>query len=217
MIATNVLNLLIVLSLGLIVFGCGEVLYKKGIPAQITHKIVHIGGGVVASLIPFFINLETGIILGMGLTLLLVFSKRRNLLKSIHKINDESIGALLFIPSLILTAVIFWPTNRLIFQGAALVLGLSDGLAGIVGAKYGRVAYNITGRKTIEGSFVFFLITFFILFGVLYVSDTSLALNKTLLIFGGSLLLTVVEAVFGRGWDNLFIPIFTGLILFFTL
>lgn len=217
MMANNVLNLLIVLSLFLLIFGCAEVLYKKIIPAQITRKIVHIGGGIVAALMPVFVNLETAIILGTGLALLLVFSKRRNLLNSVHKINEESIGALLFAPSLIFTAIIFWPTNRLIFQGAALVLGLSDGVAGVVGARYGKVTYNITGKKTIEGSLVFFLITFMILFGVLYVSDTPLALDKILIIFGGSLLLTVVEAVFGRGWDNLFIPIVAGLILFFTL
>ena len=214
---TNILNILIVLSLFLLIFGCAELLYKRNVPPYITRKIVHIGGGIVAALLPIFVNLETVVILGIGFFLLLTASKRKKLLGSIHRINNESIGALLFAPSLTLTAIIFWPVNTLIFQGAALILGLSDGIAGVVGQRYGRKKYSVSGIKTIEGSLIFFLITTLILFGVLYISDTPIALDMTLLVFGGSLLLTIVEAAFGRGWDNLFIPIVAGTILFFIL
>ena len=171
----------------------------------------------MAALLPIFVNLETVIILGIGFFLLLVFSKRKNFLNSIHKIDDYSIGALLFTPSLTLTAIIFWPLNTLIFQGAALVLGLSDGIAGVVGARYGRKKYKVTGDKTIEGSLIFFLITVLILFGVLYINNTAFALDRALVVFGSSLLLTIVEATFGKGWDNLFIPIVAGAILYFIL
>ena len=217
MMTANILNILIVLSLFLLIFGCAEFLYKKKISPNITRKIVHIGGGIVAALLPIFVNLETVVILGIGFFLLLTVSKRKKLLGSIHKINDESMGALLFAPSLTLTAIIFWPVNTLIFQGAALVLGLSDGIAGVVGQRYGRKKYSVSGIKTIEGSLIFFLITTLILFGVLYISGTSVALDMTLLVFGGSLLLTIVEAAFGRGWDNLFIPIVAGILLYFVL
>lgn len=216
MMTTNVLNVLIVLFLFFLVFGCAEILYKMGVTSYITRKIVHIGGGMVAALLPLFVNLETVIILGTGFFLLLVVSKRKNLLNSIHKIDDYSVGALLFAPSLTLTAIIFWPINTLVFQGAALVLGLSDGIAGIVGERYGRKKYKITSSKTIEGSLTFFLITVFVLLGVLYINDASV-FDKTLAILGGSLLLTIVEATFGKGWDNLFIPIVAGTILHFII
>lgn len=214
---TSILNLLIVLSLFLLIFACAEFLYKRKIPAPTTRKIVHIGSGMVAALLPIFVNLKIVIILGVGFFLLLALSKRKNLLNSIHKINDESIGALLFAPSLTLTAIIFWPMNPLIFQGAALVLGLSDGVAGVIGTKYGKRRYNITGAKTTEGSLVFFLATFLILFGVFYVNGGLPAFDGVLFIFGASLLLTAVEAAFGKGWDNFFIPIVTGSILYFAL
>ena len=213
----NILNLSIVLFLFLFVFWCAEFFYKRNLPAHTTRKIVHIGGGIVAALLPIFVDLTTLVILGIGFFLLLVLSKRKNLLNSIHKINDESIGALLFAPSLTLTAVIFWPTNPLIFQGAALILGLSDGVAGIVGMRYGKRSYSITGRKTMEGSLVFFLVTTLILLGILYISGNLFTINWALFIFGGSLLLTIVEAMFGKGWDNLFIPIFAGSIFYFAL
>ncbi|KKT00870.1 MAG: Phosphatidate cytidylyltransferase [Candidatus Nomurabacteria bacterium GW2011_GWF2_43_8] len=214
---SNVLNLSIVLFLFLLIFGGAEFLYKRKTSASITRKIVHVGSGIVAALLPIFVDLKTVIILGIGFFLLLVFSKRKNLLNSVHKINNEGIGALLFAPSVTLTAVIFWPTNTLIFQGAALILGLSDGIAGVVGARYGKKKYSITGTKTIEGSLIFFLITVLILFGALYISGTPLVFNNALFLFVGSLLLTIIEATFGGGWDNLFVPITAGSILYFAL
>ena len=146
-----------------------------------------------------------------------MWSKRKNFLNSVHKIHEESIGALLYAPSLTLTAIVFWPINQLAFQGAALVLGLSDGIAGIVGRRYGKRKYSITGTKTVEGSIVFFLITALILSVILLANSSHPFLNKMILVFGGSLLLTIIEALFGKGWDNLFIPLVAGFIILFAL
>lgn len=216
---TNIPNLLIVIALLVLIFGYAEFLYKRQVAVHLTRKVVHIGGGIVTALLPFFVNLETVIILGIGFFLLLALSKWKNLLNSIHKVDNDSVGALLFVPSLTLVAIIFWPINPLIFQGSALVLGLSDGIAGIIGTKYGRKEYSITGKKTIEGSLTFFIITVFIMFCILYISGrTSLVMNNgTLFVLGSSLLLTIIESAFGKGWDNLFIPIVTALILYFAL
>lgn len=210
------LNTSIVIVLYLLVFCLAELLYRKGLPAYITRKIVHVGSGIVSSLLPFFVNLETAMILGLVFSLLLLVSKRKKLLDSIHKTEDDSVGALLFAPSLILTAIIFWPINVLIFQGASLILGFSDGIAGIVGKQYGKMFYKITGIKTIEGSMVFFLVTSLLLLGILY-ANGALTPSSIFFSFGGSFLLTVIEAIFGKGWDNLFIPIVSGVILYFIL
>ena len=214
---TTYINLFIVLSLFVLIFGIAEFLYKRNLSANITRKIVHIGGGIVAALLPVFVDLKTIVIIGCGFFLILAWSKRKNFLNSVHKINDESIGALLYAPSLTLTAIIFWPINQLAFQGAALVLGLSDGIAGIVGRRYGKRKYSITGTKTIEGSTVFFLITALILSAILFANGGQPLLSKTIFVLGGSLLLTIIEALLGKGWDNLFIPFVAGLILLFAL
>ena len=216
MLTENYIHVLLVIFLFLLTFGLAEFLYKRKIARYITRKVVHIGGGLVAALLPFFVKLETAIVLGAGLFLLLLFSKRKKLLNSIHETGDYSMGALLFAPSLILTALIFWPINTLIFQGAALVLGLSDGIAGIAGIKYGRTKYKITGIKTVEGSLIFFGVTVCLLCGVLYISG-GLALNKIVVVLVCSFLLTVVEAALGKGWDNLFIPVASGIILYSIL
>ena len=213
----TIVNLFIVLSLFVLIFGIAELLYKRKLSATITRKIVHIGGGIVAALLPLFVDLKTVVIIGCGFFLLLVWSKRKNFLNSVHKIHEESIGALLYAPSLTLTAIIFWPTSQLAFQGAALVLGLSDGIAGIVGRRYGKRKYSITGTKTVEGSIVFFLITALILSAILFANSSQPLLSNMMFVFGGSLLLTIIEALFGKGWDNLFIPLVAGFILLFAL
>lgn len=217
MITTDIANLFLVLLLFLLIFGSAEFLYKRKLSADITRKIVHIGGGIVAALLPVFLDLKTVVVIGGGFFLILLWSKRKKFLNSVHKINEESIGALLYAPSLTLTAIVFWPVNQLAFKGAALVLGLSDGIAGIAGRRYGKRKYSITGTKTVEGSIVFFLITVLILSGILLAQSSQPVLNKTVFILGGSLLLTIIEALFGKGWDNLFIPLVAGFILLFAL
>lgn len=217
MTTSDIINLFLILLLFLLIFGSAEFLYKRKLSADITRKIVHIGGGIVAALLPVFLDLKTVIVIGGGFFLFLVWSKRKNFLNSVHKINEESIGALLYAPSLTLTAIVLWPINQLAFQGAALVLGLSDGIAGIIGRKYGKRKYSITGTKTVEGSIVFFLITALILSAILLANSSQPLLIKMMFVFGGSLLLTIIEALFGKGWDNLFIPLVAGFILLFAL
>ena len=96
-------------------------------------------------------------------------------------------------------------------------MGLSDGLAGLVGQYFGRWSYRITGRKTVEGSLTFFGVTVIILLFIASWQNVSLDLSKSWLIIGGALLLTIVEAVFSRGWDNLPVPLLAGLILYALL
>ena len=113
--------------------------------------------------------------------------------------------------------LIYWPLNPLIFQGATLILGLADGLAGLLGQKFGRYAYHITGPKTIEGSLTFFGVTVVILLSLLFWQHILFDNPRLLLILGGALLLTLTEALFSRGWDNLPVPLVAGAILYFLL
>jgi phytol kinase len=218
-IITSYINLFIVLSLFVFIFSISELLYKTGVPVYITRKFVHIFSGVIASLLPIFLNLETTIIIGCVFSLIMLWSKYKNFFDSIHKLDEETVGALLYAPSLTLVAIIFWPINALIFQSAALILGLSDGMAGLIGEMYGKRKYSIFGNniKTIEGSFSFFLVTFLILLFILIFHNNLFFSNKIILIFISSLILTMSEALFGKGWDNLFVPLIAGIIISFLL
>lgn len=125
-------------------------------------------------------------------------------------------GAILFPFSLFICAALYWPLDPLIFQGAALVLGLADGLAGLVGQRFGRRSYYLTGHKTIEGSLTFFGVTIIILIALTWPLGPPDQLFWPVIFFS-SLLLTLSEALFSRGWDNLSTPLAAGWLIYIIL
>jgi len=193
-----------------------EIFFQKKIPTFITRKIAHIGSGIIVAFFPLLISLNTAIIIGVISSLFLIFTKKYKLLNSIHNIEKSSIGDIIFAPSLTLCAILFWPIQPILFQTGALVLGLSDGFAGLIGEKLKMKPYNINSKKTLWGSIIFFIITFIILLTVIYF-QYLLSITLIFYIFISSLLLTIIEALLTKGWDNLFIPIAAGLIMYFLL
>ena len=211
------LNLSVVVALYMLVFVLAELLYNRGVPAYITRKIVHIGSGIISALLPFFVSLKTAILLGFVFCILVLISKRKKILQSVHAIEGNSVGAILFAPSIILTALIFWPIDIHIYQGACLVLGLSDGIAGLMGQRYGKKSYTLTSPKTIEGSTVFFSITLLLVLVFVYAANSTVETLDIVKALGGVILITVTEALGGNGWDNLFVPLVSGAILYFIV
>lgn len=210
-------GLVTVLILFVIIFAAAEVLYRRGYGVKTTRKVVHIGAGIVSFFLPLLVNLQIAISIGFFFAFLLFWTREKQLLNSVHKIGNENFGAILFPIGLILCAFIFWNINPLIFQGSALLVGLSDGLAGVFGQRFGKRGYNFTGYKTLEGSLLFFLITFIILLLIIFLYQNSIGLSKIFFIALGSLALTLVEGLSGKGWDNLFVTLFGGLIIYLIL
>ena len=84
-------------------------------------------------------------------------------------------------------------------------MSISDSFAALVGIKYGKT--KIYGKKSLEGSFSFFISTIIIL----YMFMNNLSPFEYIYI---SLLITIVELFsFHRINDNLTIPVFAALAL----
>lgn len=208
-------GLITILFLYAVVFIMAEVLYRRGYAAKETRKIVHIGAGIISFLLPCLVNLPIAISIGLFFVVLLFWTKKKQFLNSVHEIGNE--GAILFPVGLIVCALIFWNINPFIFQGSALLVGLSDGLAGVVGQRFGKRRYSISGSKTIEGSVSFFVITLIILVSLVFCSQGNIGLWKVFFIGLGSLAITLVEGFLGNGWDNLFVPSFGGLVIYLLI
>jgi len=193
------------------IFIVAETLHRRGWPAAKTRKFVHIGSGIVSCLLPLVVSQLIAIGIGLIFSLFLFWTQRKRVLGSIHNVQDNNVGAILFPLGLIPCAIWFWD-NSLVFQSSALILGISDGFACIWGRRYGKRGYNVTGYKTLEGSGVFFITTVIILLVVMSFSGMVMSLSKVCLILGGALVLTAVEGALGRGWDNLFIPVTAAII-----
>lgn len=92
-----------------------------------------------------------------------------------------------------------------------LVLALSDGLATVVGEKFGKYKYRLSSdSRTVEGSVTFFLSTLI----CLGLGHLPLTINRPfeifVLIIFVSIFLTLTEALSSKGRDNLWVPLGLG-------
>ena len=212
-----ILNLILIVLLNIIIFVIAEILYKKGIEAHITRKVTHIGGALICFIAPWLLDFQTSLLISLAFPLFLFWTKKKGTLNSVHGVDSKTFGAVLFPIGLAFCALAFWRIEVIIFQGAVLILGLSDSLACIIGRKFGKTEYNIGGKKTVEGSLVFFSITLFILLSVLFVYKESFEMNKVIFAILGTFILTITEGILGYGLDNLFLPLLGGLIIQFLI
>jgi len=141
----------------------------------------------------------------------LVLTGWLHIFKAVHAVRRWTIGEFLYPLAGILIILAF--DDMRIYTVSIMVLALSDGLAGIFGRQYGGKGYKvIKGTKSIVGNAVFFITTLFILGSFTLISIPAADMTTWLLVLGGSLFLTGVEAIFGGGFDNLMVPVFTAII-----
>ena len=89
--------------------------------------------------------------------------------------------------------------NNQIILASLLIMSISYSFAAIIGIKFGNT--KIYNNKSLEGSFIFFIITFMIC----YISVPDLFLFKSIFI---SLIVTIIEMIsFHNLNDNFTVPI----------
>ncbi len=182
-----------------------ELLHRRGVDRFTTRKIAHIGGSLSAAMLPWATNVQTAVAIGLCATVLLVVIRWKRLLPGILS-DANDIGPVLLPVGLTAAALLFWQRDPLIYQLSACVVGISDGCSALVGRRFGKHGYVVTGKKTFEGSAAFFLCTLAIFF---IAAPGATAAN-----LGAAFVLTLLEAAFARGFDNLVLPVATGMLVF---
>ena len=175
---------------------------------NIKRKIIHIIAALLICCFPYFLSLYHIILLAVLFALIFLAAKIFNFLPIVSNVKRVSLGEVFYPLGVLISAIIFLPQNDIrSFQFGILVLGLSDALANILGGLFGRFKYKLIGNaKTIEGSLAFFISTF-ILFIIMNNRINPLPFNFYLL---ASLFLTLIEAIFFLGLDNLFLPVLSS-------
>lgn len=205
----------IVLISYMFVFILAEFAYRYGVSADVSRKIVHIGAGCVTALLPLYFPLWMVVLFGVGMSVIMFVTKRNKLLQSIHGITREDVGALLFAPSLILIALATWHIDPIIFQVSALVLGISDGLAGLIGQRYGKPSeWWFVGKSILGSSVVFFSTALIIL--IVFQEGAIEVQGITIALIGGCVIM-LAEALGRKGWDNATVPFSTAVLCTITL
>ena len=184
---------------------------------EVSRKIVHIGSGNVILLawwlkIPAWVGIGAGIVAGA----IALISYLIPILPSINSVGRQSWGTFFYAVSISVLIAWFWSVQ--LPQYAALgilVMTWGDGLAAVIGQRFGKHTYQIWGmQKSWEGSFTMFLVSFAVSSLILLAVQGNVWPTLGVSVVVG-LVATTLESFSKFGMDNLTVPIGTAAIAFF--
>jgi phytol kinase len=200
----------------LLIFGIGEILFHFAkLKAELTRKLTHIASGLLCLSFPLIMESRWQVLaICASFAALLSLSKKYNLLQSINAVNRNTIGAFLFPLSVFVCYLCYEYFDHLLyFYIPILVMALCDPIAALVGKNYPKIPYFILGhQKTISGSAAF-LLSSFLLIGILLSLFTT-HFHWQISLFA-ALAASLAEAIGVKGYDNLSIPLSILLIFYF--
>lgn len=178
---------------------------RKHVRSEVARKFVHLSVGCFIATWPLVISLDTIVWISAALLVIVAVSKYLHVFKSIHSVNRSTVGELLFPIGIASSA--YFAESRGVFIAAVLHMSVADGLAAMIGHKYGRAhRYRILGQyKSVLGTMVFWLSSTIITGGILW--QANQLQSDSLLILGLVPSLTAAAENLGvYGVDNILVP-----------
>lgn len=217
----NIWGLVLSYVLVFLIIGISTALQKfKVVGDEGARKFIHIGVSNWWILAWIFFKgnnaLWYAIVPPITFILLNYYSYKTNLIKSMERSGNGNLGTVYFpISLLILVIFTFGIINRPeIGAVGILVLGYGDGLAAVIGKAYGKK--KLINNKSLEGSLTMLLASLLVAVIVLLVSGVPLWTTMLIAIIV-SVLSTAIELYTPKGLDNLTVPLFTSLFVYFLL
>ena len=216
-------------------------LYKKGKISKFSaRKAVHLSAGLAILSSPFYFWPFWPTIIVSTFTVFVYFSSKESKVKQLKDFYDaiseeqeEGLkraflqGPFFYCLSITLLVFIFGlvaPNNFYFPIAGVLIMIISDTLASIIGKRWGKISISLpwtNSRRTLEGSFTFFITAFplcfisFFLFGLLIPVQESLSFITILiysLITSGSA--TIIELISPSTYDDLTVPFGSTFIIY---
>ncbi|WP_017294593.1 diacylglycerol/polyprenol kinase family protein [Geminocystis herdmanii] len=181
--------------------------------AELTRKIVHIGTGNVI-LLAWWLNISQDIIIFASIiaSLVAITSYFFPILPSVNGIGRKSLGTLFYAISIGILTTLFWQTGYKQFTAIGiLIMSYGDGMAALIGQKYGKNKYQVLGnKKSWEGSLTMTIISIFVTLIILGFSWQNLMIASIVGIFA-----TILETFSSIGIDNLTVPVISAIIAYY--
>lgn len=192
-------------ALFLALFCSAELLALRTVlTAELSRKMVHVAAGILAAALPIAMPFPEIALLAALFVPFMVVSRRLGLFPAIHGVERSTLGEAYF-PAGIAAAALLFP-DPLHYVYGVLVMAVSDALAGLVGARYGKRGYRLLmAPKTYLGSAVFCLASAALASVALALTGFGLV-PAIVLAFAVAGVVTVVEAILGGGLDNVALP-----------
>lgn len=192
-----------------LVGGASEAARRIGASPEITRKIVHIGAGQVI-LIAWWLAVPAwvGVSASVFFSAIALASYRFPLLPGINGIGRQSLGTFFYAVSIGLLTLWFWPLQQPHYAAIGiLIMTWGDGLAALIGQRYGEHPYQVWGeKKSWEGSLAMCLVSYIVCATILGLVQGP-TLSTWLISSIVAVLATALEAVSKYGVDNLSVPI----------
>lgn len=193
---------------------------NKWVSGERARKLIHILVGIWAAWLPMWLGWRSIIVLGCMLFIGVFVVERLKFIRSIRSVSRSTVGEYLFPVTMILLALFF--KNNIIFAAAMLMLGLSDGMAAVIGTRYGKkTTFKVMGnKKSKHGTVTFFVLSTAIFVWALWAIHPTLVLSSLssvmvtfFLALSFSVVTTAAELTGQKGIDNLSVPLLTAIAL----
>jgi len=184
---------------------------------ELARKVVHIGTGNVILLawwlkFPAWVGISASIIASF----IALLSYYIPFLPGINSVGRKSFGTFFYAISIGVLVAWFWPLKQ--FQYAAvgiLVMTWGDGLAGVIGQKFGQHPYKVWGmKKSWEGS-VTMALTSYAVSSLIFWGVQGNIWQTWLIPVAIALVATTLESLSHLGIDNLTVPLGSAAVGFF--
>ncbi|MEL6581809.1 MAG: diacylglycerol/polyprenol kinase family protein [Cyanobacteria bacterium J06621_12] len=182
---------------------------------ELTRKVVHIGSGNVV-LLAWWLDISRSVIVSAAIiaAAIAIISYIIPILPAIESVGRQSFGTLFYAISMGVLSACFWQTTPQYAVIGILVMAWGDGMAAIIGQRFGTHKYQIGEiTKSWEGS------------GAMAGAAFIVAITTLLAVEGNSwqvwtiavvvaFVATVCEAFSKLGIDNLTVPLASGFLCF---
>jgi dolichol kinase len=176
--------------------------------SELIRKFTHISVGIFVAFWPWLISWRAIQIIGIVMVAVVFFNRRVDIFRFNKGLRRETYGDYFFALAITLCALL--TTSKVFFAIAIAQLALADGLAAVIGRKYGlKWKYQLLNHtKTLLGTMTFWFISLCVFgFGVLFAQNQVDLNGYRLLIILAPPILALLENASPQGLDNLTIPL----------
>jgi phytol kinase len=190
-----------------------EKIFSKRYPVQ-SRKFLHIMTGNIAFILPLFETREIMAFVAAGPFILFTFlMSPYSPIKSMRGKTSEAghgLGLVYYAITWTILAYVFFDHREIIAMGI-LAMSYGDGLASLIGIKYGERKYTIfKDIKSYVGSLAMLICTFILLIIAILFYSEPLTIRTGAYLFCIAGVATIVEGITPLGLDNLSVPFITA-------
>jgi phytol kinase len=211
----NLTGLIITFAFVFLIIGISTLVAKLnvGTNGEISRKIVHIGVANCWWISMYFFDSPLWASIAPAAFIILNFiSVKRKIFKAMER-ETTSYGTVYYPISLMILSIVCFSGTTPLYTGAIAMscMGYGDGFAAVIGSKFGKHKFTIpflNTQKSVQGCATMLIVSFTATLAILHFHNIPHPLIPAVFI---AIVAAALETLTPDGFDNLTVPIGTGL------